>query len=1108
MPDPDHPNPSKMVRSKLSKGLLVLACLVTEFADAQDSPLFSALPSSATGIHFKNTLIESAAQNIITYEYFYNGGGVAAADFNNDGLTDLYFTSNQQPDKLYLNKGNLKFEDITKSAGIKPGAPWKTGVSIADVNGDGFLDIYVSCSGDVAPEKRANLLYINNGNLTFTERGKEYGVADEGYSTQAVFFDYDRDGDLDLFVINHNIKNLRNFDASYVKKMVDPDAGDRLYENQNNHFTDVTVKAGIISNPLGYGLGVSVADINNDGWPDLYVTNDYVEEDYLYINNHDGTFKESLRSAVGHISNFSMGLDIADINNDGLDDIFTLDMLPEDNKRQKLLYAPDNYELYNNTVNNGFYHQLMRNMLQLNNGDGTFSEIGQLAGVSNTDWSWSALLADFNNDGQKDLFVTNGYGRDMINRDFMKFYADERLKHLQGRTDSRMFEMLRGIQSTPLHNYIFESQKDLHFKDRSSDWGFSELNFSHGAVYADLDNDGDLDLVVNKMNDEAGVYRNNSMEQHKGGNFIPVVLIQENANRFALGARVTAYAGNKRYMLENYPVHGFQSSIQAPLHLTFSEAHLDSLIVRWPDGHTETFPGSGLVKGKPLVLNPSKTNVATFVPPAPVKPIFTRSNTVIAYEHKEKGVNDFKVEPLMPDMISYSGPRIATGDVNGDQLDDIYICGTKQKPGGLFLRQKDGSFTSGDQSAFTAAAAFNETNAVFFDADGDGDKDLYVVAGGFYDDFDPAALQDRLYLNNNGHFSLAAESLPKENTSGSVVVPLDADQDGDLDLFVGTRIVPGRYPESASSLLLINNGKGVFTDRTATLAGTSLNAGMVTDAQWLDVNGDKNPEIIIAAQWMPLRAFSFSKGKCAEVTDQVFSDHEKGLWNRLLVADLDQDGDLDIVAGNWGTNSQLHATSAEPLTMYYGDFDNNGFVDPILCGYTQGKLWPLPTRDEMTDQMVYLRQFFPTYEAYSEATIDDILNEAQKKAATVLKADCLHTIWYENVNGKYVMHTLPVQADFAPVCAMAAGDFDGDGKTDLLLGGNVEHTRIRTGKIDADYGVYLKGDGKGHFNYTEQPASGLCIKGCVRDIIQLKDGAGKPLLVFGLNDQAPVLMTY
>ena len=570
----------------LSSLLLCMMLVSSKQTFAQPSKLFTAVPGESSGLVFQNRIVESPAVNIITYEYFYNGGGVGAGDFNNDGLVDLYFTGNMSPNKLYVNKGGLRFEDLTRAAGVSGKPGWKTGVSIADVNADGWLDIYVCYSGDLDSNQRANQLFINNGNLTFTDRAKEMGVADKGYSTHAAFFDMDRDGDLDLYVMNHNIKNLRNFDAAYVKKMVDPNAGDRLYENVNGKFSDVSRKAGIISNPLGYGLGLNISDLNNDGWPDIYVSNDYVEEDYLYINNKNGSFTETLKSSLGHLSNFSMGVDVADINNDGLMDIFTLDMLPEDNRRQKLLYAPDNYELYDNGVQNGFYHQLMRNMLQLNNGNGSFSEIGQLAGVSNTDWSWAALFADFNLDGNKDLFVTNGYGRDMINRDFMKFYADQRLKHIQGKTDSRMFQMLQGIQSTPLHNYIYENMGNLQFKDQSIDWGFEELNFSHGAVYADLDNDGDLDLAINRMNQEIGLYRNNTRENKSGGHFLKIDLrTGANAkNIYALGSVVTVYASGNSYTLQQYPVHGFQSSMQVPLHFGLKENHVDSLRIVWPDG--------------------------------------------------------------------------------------------------------------------------------------------------------------------------------------------------------------------------------------------------------------------------------------------------------------------------------------------------------------------------------------------------------------------------------------------------------------------------------------------------------------------------------------------
>ncbi len=755
---------------------------------AAQSTLFSKLPAAQTGIQFNNKLVENAQTNIITYEYFYNGGGVAAADFNNDGLIDLYFTSNQQPNALYLNKGNFQFEDITRQSGTAGRRGWKTGVSVADVNGDGYLDIYVGYSGDLEPQYRRNMMLINNGDLTFTDKAVEMGIADEGYTTQAAFFDYDRDGDLDLFVLNHNIKNLRNFDAAFVKKMVDADAGDRLYQNNNGKFTNVTQLAGIISNPIGYGLGVGISDFNNDGWPDIYVSNDYVEEDYLYINNHDGSFRECLKEQLGHLSNFSMGMDIADINNDGWMDIFTLDMLPKDNKRQKLLYAPDNYELYNNILQNGFYHQLMRNMLQLNNGNGTFSEIGQLSGISNTDWSWCPLLADFNNDGNIDLFVTNGYGRDMINRDFMKFYANERLKHLQGKTDDRMFQMLQGIKTTPLHNYIFENNGSLQFTDRSKEWGFEEADFSHGAVSVDLDNDGDWDIVTNRMNDVAGIYKNNTVENKSGGYYLNVQLQSTSQNRFAIGARATLYAGNRKYVLENYPVHGFQSSQVAPLHFTFPDNTIDSLIIQWPNGNTERVKQQ-LTAHSLITIKESGINEIVQAPK--IAPVFKNLSSLIEYTHKEEPVNDFKIQPLMMSMISHSGPRIAKGDVNKDGLEDIYICASRNYAGELFLQQKDGSFIPSRQPDFEKDAVYEDCNAVFFDADNDGDLDIYVVSGGFAVEENDASLQDRLYLNQNGSFVKSEGAVPAETISGAAIVPMDFDNDGDVDLFVGGRCVAG-----------------------------------------------------------------------------------------------------------------------------------------------------------------------------------------------------------------------------------------------------------------------------------------------------------------------------
>ena len=1082
----------------------LLALLQIQQAAAQ--PLFKSLPADSTGISFQNRIVESPGVNIITYEYFYNGGGVGTGDFNNDGLTDIYLTGNMSPNKLYLNKGNFRFEDITKSAGVAGRVGWKTGVSVADVNGDGLLDIYVCYSGDLDSTQRANQLFINNGDLTFTDKAKQMGVADMGYSTHAALFDMDRDCDLDLYVLNHNIKNLRNFDAAYVKKMTDPFAGDHLYLNNNGKFINITQKAGIISNPLGYGLGVHIADINNDGWSDIYVSNDYVEEDYLYINNKNGTFTEKLKQSFGHLSNFSMGVDAADINNDGWLDIYTLDMLPEDNRRQKLLYAPDNYELYNNTLKNGFYHQLMRNMLQLNNGNGTFSEIGQLSGVSNTDWSWAALFADFNHDGFKDLFVTNGYGRDMINRDFMKFYADERLKHIQGKTDNRMFQMLQGIKSTPLHNYIFENGGNLRFKDMSTEWGFDELNFSHGAAYADLDNDGDLDLVMNRMNQEAGVYRNTHMESGGMGHFIKLDLKGINKNTKAIGSIVTLYTTGQTITIQNYPVHGFQSSMQAPIHAGFSAPSIDSISVRWPDGQFQVIKNNLHVdtllviaqENKPLLKEPQRKKPVT---------LFTSVPSPISFQHIEDKVNDFKLQPLMPNMISYSGPRFAKGDINGDKLEDIYVCGPKGQTGKLFIQSKDGSYMEKIQPAFLEDAEAEDCFAVFIDADNDGDQDLFVVSGGYAVD-DEQMLQDTLYINEAGRFIKSKDKVPAEALSGAVAVAFDFDADGDQDIFVGSRVIPGSYPVAPSSLLLENDGKGKFREVTKEKAADFSVLGMVTDAVWFDADRKSGSELVITGEWMSPRVFRFLQGKMQEVTKEFFSESLSGWWNCLKVADLDGDGDMDMVAGNWGTNSQIRADKSKPVQLYFGDFDNNGFIDPLIFYDIMGKSYPMASRDEITDQMVVLRQRFPTYDSYADAMLEDILDSAQRSLAKILQAEMLETVWFENTENGFRARALPVEANFSSVHAIHVDDVDKDGNTDLVLFGNTEQTRIKIGKMDANYGVLLKGNGKGGFSFVDQLSSGMQIKGAVRDVILLQHSGGKKTLMIGRNNDDPVFYQY
>ncbi|HZI54662.1 MAG TPA: VCBS repeat-containing protein, partial [Chitinophagaceae bacterium] len=943
------------MKKSLLRFYILLFLPISGFAQHPQTTLFKQVPNSETGINFANVVKESPALNIITYEYFYNGGGVGLGDFNNDGLTDIYFSANMQPARLYLNKGNWKFEDITSKAGVGGKRGWKTGVSIADVNGDGWQDIYLCYSGPLDRKLRSNELFINNGNLTFSEKAASMGVADSGYSTQAAFFDYDRDNDLDLFVLNHNNKNLRNFDASFVKKMVDPDAGDRLYRNDSNTFTDVTIASGIISNPLGYGLGVSVSDVNNDGWPDLYVTNDYVEEDYLYINNRDGTFSEKIKEQFGHLSNFSMGCDVADINNDGWTDVFTLDMLPEDNRRQKLLYMPDNYELYNNQVQNGFFHQLMRNMLQLNNGNGTFSEIGQLSGVYCTDWSWASLLMDFNNDGYKDLFITNGYGRDMTNRDFVKFYANERFKYLRGEPSDNMFRILQGIPITPVHNYLYLNNgpanggigTGLQFSDASLSSGFEKPALSNGAASADLDNDGDLDLVINHLNAPVQICRNMLVENSNGGNWVQLKLKGQGYNVNATGAVVNIYTPHGTITLENYPVRGYQSSMHVPLHTGLPSSQIDSVLVRWPDGMKQivktvkanavnniTYQGDG--------KDPDYKKNNT--------PVFSPSANSLPFVHVSPELNDFKVQPLMPSMISYNGPKTAKADINKDGLEDIFICGAQGLEGRLFIQQTDGSFIANPQPDFTKNDLSDDTDAAFFDADNDGDQDLYVVSGGYGFNEGANELQDRLYVNTKGKFNKSIQSLPSESLSGSCVRVADIDNDGDADLFVGSRVVPGKYPESPQSLLLLNDGKGQFTNAPAAMRAALDSLGMVTDAAWIDVDNDGWKDLIVCGEWMKLYLFSNKNGKFTDLSDQHFPDILKGWWNRLQFADMDDDGDMDLIAGNWGLNSPIKVSKSEPVTILYDDFDKNGSVDPLICYYIQGKSYPMASRDEMTDQ--------------------------------------------------------------------------------------------------------------------------------------------------------------
>ena len=1083
------------------KHLFVLALAVTTTSFAVDAQqLFEELPPGKTGVNFRNTIRESPTANVLTYEYFFNGGGVAIGDINNDGLEDIYFTANMSANKLFVNEGSLKFKDITESSGTGCEDGWKTGVTMADINADGYLDIYVCFSGKGDPEKRRNKLFINNGDLTFTERAREYGLDDPGHATHASFFDFDRDGDLDMYLLNHNVTVIREFEFAKARKARHPYAGDKLFRNDNEKFVDISEEAGIKGSPLGFGLGVTVADINKDGWHDIYVSNDYIEPDYVYINKGNGTFTDEMTSYMQHISYFSMGCDVSDINNDAWPDIFTVDMLPEDNKRQKLLYGPENYEQFALMVLNGFYFQNMRNMLHLNNGNGTYSEIGQFAGISNTDWSWAPLLADYDNDGWKDLFITNGYYRDYTNRDFLKYKGDYYFEKGKAKEKADTFHLVSTMTSTPLHNYMYRNNGDLTFTDKSVEWGFKENNFSNGASYGDLDNDGDLDLVVNHQNATASVFKNLTRETYPQQHYVQVTLTGEGKNSRAVGAALWAYSkGNVQYF-EHFSTRGFQSSVSDRIQIGMGdETRLDSLVVQWVTGRKTVL--RNLNADQHLTISGSageeNMNGKALARESPLTPAFAKVQPIVTYTHTEQGFNDFKRQPLLMTMITPCGPLMATGDVNNDGLDDTFVGGTQGNPGKLFIQNNEGQFM---ETTNLFASQYTDADALFLDVDQDGDNDLYVVSGG-YNDYAPKdkALQDRLYINDGaGNFSASPSSLPEMLASKSCVAAADFDHDNDLDLFVGGRVIPGRYPETPESFLLRNNG-GTFQN-IAPETGALSRLGMVTDAVWLDLNKDGWEDLMVVGEFMAIEVFINVRGKKFQrETKQFFDRPLMGLWSRILTHDFDRDGDEDVIVGNLGLNTQLHASADEPITLVYKDFDRNGSVDPILTYFIQGKSYPFASRDELLDQLYGMRSKFTSYASYADARIHNIFSSSDLKDAGELQATELSTVYLENKVDRFEVHALPSQAQFAPVFAIAAVDYNADGNMDIILGGNQSSIRIRMGVIDANFGQLFEGDGKGSFEYVPQSKSGLRLTGDTKSLKAVKTIKGEFLLI-GINN--------
>ncbi|MBT31597.1 MAG: RNA-binding protein [Thalassobius sp.] len=1077
--------------------------------------LFTLLTPEQTQVNFNNQLTEGLNTNVMAYEYFYNGGGVAVGDVNGDGWEDIYFTGNMVSNKLYLNMGSsqpMQFKDITQEAGVTGRkTPWTTGVTMADVNGDKLLDIYVCYSGNVRPENRTNELYINqgadeNGVPHFKEEAAAYGLAIPSTSTQSVFFDFDLDGDLDMFLLNHSPFPLPVLDevstGEYMKKE-NPINGSRLFRNDGNQFKDITLAAGISSSGLSYGLGVGVADFNNDSWADIYVSNDYSIPDYLYINNQDGTFTNQLHSSFGHTSHFSMGSDIADVNNDALPDIYTLDMLPEDNGRQKLLFAPDNYELFNLNLKVGFHYQYMRNMLQVHDGNGAdgepvFSEIGQMAGISNTDWSWSALFADYDNDGWKDLFVTNGYVRDYTNMDFMKYMGDFTHSKNGKLLRKDVLDLVHQMPSSNISNYIFKNNgadaDGLTFSNYKSEWGITQTSNSNGAAYADLDNDGDLDLIVNNINKPAFIYQN-EVDKQKQNNYLKIKLEGEGKNTNGVGAKVTLYSQGKKLFLEQMPTRGFQSSVSPIMHFGLGAiTKLDRIEILWPGNKVQELTNveaNQLLTVSETEATPIKKSVEK------INPFYTEVRAPLAFEHQQKNINDFKRQPLMVNPVSFDGPCMIKGDVNGDGLEDIFTGGSSGQVAQLYLQQSNGSFTKKSNNAFAADKKSEDVAATFFDANADGALDLYVCSGG-YNDFFPedAALQDRLYLNDGkGNFTKATNAIPQMVTSSSCVSSADINGDGFNDLFVGGRVIPGIYPETPESYILINDGKGNFKNATAELAPDLQKAGMITDAEWIDLNGDKVLDLIVVGEWMPVKAFINEGGKLLDKSSAYFEKEYSGWWNEILVEDLNNDGNPDLVLGNMGLNTQCKVSDNEPAELFYKDFDDNGSVDPIFCFYIQGESYPSVTRDELLDQMSMMRGRFPDYKSYANAKMEDIFSKEELEGVKHLEVNELKTLYLEGSNsGMFKEKALPLVVQSSPVCAIQLLDYNDDGNKDLLLCGNIHRGKLRFGNTDANMGILLKGDGKGNFEYVPQSESGFEIWGDVRSIVPLNN-----TLLFGIN---------
>ena len=1096
--------------------VLFCGCTQTEkeiVGKVPEQPVFDRVASSHSGVTFRNVVDENINNYFDFFAYVYNGGGVGIGDINNDGLPDVYFTGNEVPNKLYLNKGDMRFEDISQSAGVEGTGRWNNGVTMVDINGDGLLDIYV-CKGGYkeTPAQRRNLLFINQGDLTFKEQAGEYGLDESGYSIHASFFDLDNDNDLDLYITNRpDSFDLPLTEMVRQKRLSPASSRDKLYLNQNGKFREIGEQAGITNN-FGYALSIVTSDLNNDGFTDIFVANDFAEGDYMYINQGNGTFKEQIKEATNHISMYSMGTDIADINNDGWEDIMVSEMLPEDYKRSKVSMPSMDVEGFNAIVDNGMHKQFMHNALHLNQGNLFFSEISQLAGVGKTEWSWSCLLSDFDNDGRRDLFVANGYRRDVFDGDLKNkitdFINNNRNKY---RSPGEMLEkgfkeFINVYDPISVTDYVFRNTDGLHFENVSKSWGFDEPGFSNGAAVGDLDNDGDLDLVVNRLDDEALVYENTAALRN---NFLKLKLKGPPGNTDGIGAKVTLYYNGQIQYFENKTVRGYLSSNDPVVHFGLGQVQaLDSVRVKWNDGLSNLLTG---VEANALLLVNHAEAIKNDSSPKIKEKLFVELDHEFLgppFIHRENNVNEYKDQVLLPHMFSRSGPFFATYDVDHDGLEDFYVGGASGQSGNLFL-QKEGGFVRKVVQDFETDKTYEDMGAVFFDADGDGDPDLYVVSGGSEFPEGSERYNDRLYTND-GKGNFARSELVKTVSSGSCVVPYDVDGDGDLDLFRGGQVTANTYPKDPRSYLLINE-EGKFTDKTAEIAPLLARAGMVNSAVWADLDGDKRAELVLTGEWMPIRIFAANDGKLDEVSHEYGMVNTEGWWNCIVADDLDMDGDQDLVIGNLGENYKFKASVEKPLEVYAKDFDGNGTNDVFLARhYQDSRLVPIRGKECSTQQMPVIGQKFPTYLSFAQSDLPAILGK-EMETALHYKAHLFSSIMLINDNGKLNIRTLPVEAQFSTVNGIIVRDFDLDGIKDILLAGNRFDVEVETTPADASPGLFLKGMGHLKFRSLKHYESGFLVPYNVKDIQEIQIGNDRAILV-GINNgplrifgrQAPV----